>query len=62
MIDEFRSTESKNFIAHVYSIPARAYSNMCRTGGSQSILISGESGAGNSTHIKLLLFCSRFFF
>eukprot|EP01034_Spumella_vulgaris_P030429 gene30429-37642_t len=55
VIDEFRNPESKNFSAHVYSIPARAYGNMCRTGGNQSILISGESGAGKTEATKQCL-------
>lgn len=38
--------------AHVYSIPARAYHNMCSSGEDQSILISGESGAGANSSCK----------
>ncbi|KAJ1441803.1 P-loop containing nucleoside triphosphate hydrolase protein, partial [Ochromonadaceae sp. CCMP2298] len=41
--------------AHVYEVPARAYDNMCRLGGNQSILISGESGAGKTEATKQCL-------
>ncbi len=54
VIEEFKNPDSKNMAAHVYSIPSRAYANMCRTGGNQSILISGESGAGMTTFANFL--------
>lgn len=49
MIEKYRNPDEKKPLAHVYEIPSRAYDNMCRAGGNQSILISGESGAGKQT-------------
>jgi myosin heavy subunit len=34
--------------SHVYLIHSRAYANMCKENKNQSILISGESGAGTA--------------
>jgi myosin heavy subunit len=56
IILRYADPESKNTVAHVYEIPSRAYSNMCRTGENQSILISGESGAGTNRHFTLTYF------
>lgn len=36
----------KNLPSHVYSVPCQAYADMKLNGRNQSILISGESGAG----------------
>jgi myosin-5 len=43
--------------SHLYLIPSRAYESMCRDKKNQSILISGESGAGIYTFniYKLIL-------
>ena len=51
VIKKYNNPEEKKLPAHVYEIPSRAYENMCRAGGNQSILISGESGAGNLLYI-----------
>ncbi len=42
---------------HVYRVSRSAYSVMCATGGAQSILISGESGAGKTEAAKLCMLC-----
>ena len=41
--------------AHVYLIPGRAYSELCASNQNQSILISGESGAGKTEATKQCL-------
>lgn len=46
MIKMYENALDTSLPAHVYCIPSRAYHNMCTTGKDQSLLISGESGAG----------------
>lgn len=54
-INEYRNIRDENVLSHVYMIPARAYSAMCTFGNNQSILISGESGAGKTEATKQCL-------
>ena len=42
---------------HVFSIARSAYTVLSRTGGSQAILISGESGAGKTETAKIVMSC-----
>jgi hypothetical protein len=55
VIKKYSNPDEKKPLAHVYEIPSRAYDNMCRAGGNQSILISGESGAGKTEATKQCL-------
>eukprot|EP00966_Prymnesium_polylepis_P165828 3833058-Prymnesium_polylepis.1 len=40
---------------HVYAIVERAYRKACHGGGSQSLIISGESGAGKTESTKIAI-------
>lgn len=40
---------------HVYATSSRAFRDMCSGGGNQSILVSGESGAGKTETTKILM-------
>ena len=40
---------------HVYATTERAYRKACAGGGSQSLIVSGESGAGKTESIKVAL-------
>ena len=44
-----------NTTPHVYSIADWAYRKLCNTNTSQSILISGESGAGKTVSTKIIM-------
>ena len=56
VIKKFEDPYDKSLPAHLYLVPSRAFRTMCKTGGNQSILISGESGAGIAL-IKYDYFC-----
>jgi myosin-5 len=51
-INMYRTLSDENKPSHVYLIPSRAYSALCSFGINQSILISGESGAGKTEATK----------
>jgi myosin-5 len=51
VIDRY-TTLKEDQPSHIYLIPSKAYTNMSREGVSQSILISGESGAGKTEATK----------
>lgn len=55
IIKAYEDPMAKNMPSHVYMIPSRAYFDMCTTGRAQSILISGESGAGKTEATKQCL-------
>lgn len=46
VIEQYRSRGSKELAPHIYTIADDAYNNMIDNSQSQSIVISGESGAG----------------
>lgn len=54
-IEQYSRIIDDSLPAHVYMIPSRAYSAMCSFGVSQSLLISGESGAGKTEATKQCL-------
>jgi len=52
-MDYYKNTENNN--PHLYQITKEAYNNMINFNNNQSILVSGESGAGKTHATKMML-------
>ncbi|KAJ1605920.1 myosin'myosin' [Cryptosporidium canis] len=55
MIQRFRSAGDAASVPHVFGVANKAYSGVCSQRMSQTILISGESGAGKTETTKFVL-------
>jgi myosin heavy subunit len=55
MIDCYRGKRKTEMPPHLYSVADNAYSNMCRDRDNQSMLITGESGAGKTVNTKKVI-------
>eukprot|EP00887_Chlorella_sp_A99_P006772 scaffold2.g6772.t1 len=55
MMEQYRECVLGDLSPHVYAVAEDAYRQMRRDGRSQSILVSGESGAGKTETSKLLM-------
>jgi myosin-5 len=52
---EYLAKEKKDLPPHVYSVSVRAYKRMQKYNENQSILVSGESGAGKTETTKIVM-------
>lgn len=52
LLELYRNPYAQDLRSHLYLVPSRAFSNLTLQGKSQSILISGESGAGKTEATK----------
>ena len=52
---KYKGGQRSHLPPHIYALVDQTYSTMVRDGNSQSILISGESGAGKTEAMKICL-------
>ena len=45
----------REYYPHIYAISEEAYFDMCEYGKNQSIIVSGESGAGKTVSAKFVM-------
>ena len=57
-IDLYRERDNNELDPHIYAIANNAYTNMTQFGKDQSIIVTGESGAGKTVSAK---FSMRYF-
>ncbi|KAF4323204.1 hypothetical protein BBO99_00002788 [Phytophthora kernoviae] len=50
-----RASKRQDLPPHVYAVSVAAFRHMCENGSNQSILVSGESGAGKTETTKILM-------
>ncbi|KAG1674301.1 hypothetical protein FOA52_013490 [Chlamydomonas sp. UWO 241] len=55
MMDQYKAAEFGELSPHVYAIADAAFQQMRKEGKGQSILVSGESGAGKTETAKLIM-------
>ena len=55
MKDLYYNTKQIDLMPHIYAISTNSYKNLLQSNQNQSILVSGESGAGKTETVKLLL-------
>ncbi len=55
MVDFYRGKKKNEVPPHLYLVADNAYANMCRDRRNQSMLITGESGAGKTENTKKVI-------
>eukprot|EP01029_Cantina_marsupialis_P007646 TRINITY_DN185_c0_g4_i1.p1 TRINITY_DN185_c0_g4~~TRINITY_DN185_c0_g4_i1.p1 ORF type:complete len:2063 (-),score=796.14 TRINITY_DN185_c0_g4_i1:239-6427(-) len=55
ILDQYKDQNVRDLPPHIFAIADNAYNNMLADGENQSVIISGESGAGKTESMKLIL-------
>ena len=55
MLEKYRKGNTRNLPPHIFAVANNSYNNMLSYSQDQSVVVSGESGAGKSEGTKLIL-------